>query len=55
MAFDAKMAHKRNSVWLQALQCLFVHRWLPLCMSQAKTAAVNSKHFFWFCCFLLFI
>ena len=50
MAFDAKMAQKRNCIWLQALQCLFVQRWLPLGISQSTTEAVNSKHFlggFW--------
>ena len=46
MAFDAKMAQKRNCVWLQALQCLFVQRWLPLGISQSTTEAVNSKHIF---------
>ena len=53
MAFDAKMAQKRNCVWLQALQCLFVQRWLPLGISQSTTEAVNSKHFFGF--FVVFI
>ena len=52
MAFDEKMAQKRNGVWLQDLQCLFVQRWLPLCTSQSTTAAENSKHFLVvFCCF----
>ena len=53
MAFDAKMAQKRNSVLLQALQFLFVQRWLLLGISQSTTEAVNSKHFF-FVFFLLF-
>ena len=54
MAFDAKMAQKRNCVWLQALQCLFVQRWLPLGISQSTTEAVNSKTlFFGFCCFFI--
>ena len=48
MIFDAKMAQKRNGVWLQALQCLFVQIWFPLCILQSTTAAVNSKHFFGF-------
>ena len=45
MAFDAKMAQKINRVWLQALQWLFVQRWLALCISQSTTAAVNSQRF----------
>ena len=52
MACDAKMAQKRNCVWLQDLQCLFVQRWLPLGISQSTTEAVKSKHFFFG--FLLF-
>ena len=55
MAFDAKMAQKRNCVWLQALQCLFVQRWLPLGISQSTTEAVNSKQFFFFGFLLFFI
>ena len=53
MAFNAKMAQKRNCVWLQALQCLFVQRWLPLGISQSTTEAVAQNLFFGFLLFFI--
>ena len=32
MASDEKVAQKRNTVWLQTLQHLYVQKWLSLCI-----------------------